>query len=293
MKRGVKFFLLIGFACLAVGIIGGAISLKDTDFSQGITNLDIEKKVAAANIDTLTIQNDITGVTFIPGDTDEIKVHLVGTVPSNRAKDITIDAVTEGSNAWKVNIRQNRKANIVFNLNELKNLIGNFDNRLRTEVTLPNKMYKAITVSSDSGFLNLKEVKAETLTATAHSGAITVDRFEGKKLDLQADSGRINVGDGQGNVHLRASSGMINAKLHDIGDSVSLEVDSGRINLQLSPPPSSATYDVSTDSGKVTFDVAKTTQHHMDNRSVRATSGDGTKKVTVKADSGSITVTDK
>ncbi len=68
MKRGVKFFLLLGFACLGVGLIGAAVSFKEVDWNAGVTNIDIEKKIPAANIDTLIIQNDISGVTFIPSN---------------------------------------------------------------------------------------------------------------------------------------------------------------------------------------------------------------------------------
>ena len=31
MKSGVKFFLLTGFTCLAVGLIGAAVSSKEVD----------------------------------------------------------------------------------------------------------------------------------------------------------------------------------------------------------------------------------------------------------------------
>ncbi|MBD0384147.1 DUF4097 family beta strand repeat-containing protein [Paenibacillus sedimenti] len=294
MKRGAKFFLLLGFACLAIGIVGGAISFKETDFSAGTTNIDIEKKIAAANIDTLTIKNDFTGMTFIPSETDEIKVRLVGTVTKDRAKDCTIDAATEGPNTWRVNVCPNKhdNFNFSFNLDELKNLIANYDDQLRTEVTLPDKMYKAITVSTDSGIVNLKEVKSESLTVNADSGDIRVDRFEGKHLNLRVESGLINVVDGQGNVNLRASSGMITAKLHDIGDSVLLEADSGSIELQLSPPPSSASFDVSADSGKATLDVAGVSIKESHFNSVKGIIGDGSKKVRVRADSGLVTVTD-
>ncbi|MFD0696272.1 DUF4097 domain-containing protein [Paenibacillus sp. GCM10027628] len=294
MKHGVKFFLLVGFACLAIGLIGGAISFKDTDFTANSTTIDIEKKISAANIDTLTIKNDITGVTFIPGNTDEIKVHLVGTITKSRAKNCTIDAVTEGSNAWKVNVCPDRKILLLnFNLDELKNLIANFNDQLRTEVTLPNKLYKAITVSSDTGSLNLKELKAETLTADTNTGTITLDRFEGKQLDLRSDTGSIRVNDGQGNVRISTNTGTINSKLHDIGDSVMLDADTGSIKLQLSPAPTSASFDLSTDTGRATLDIPGVSVKESDHRSVKGTIGDGSKKIKVKTDTGSVTVTDK
>ncbi|MEW9702769.1 DUF4097 domain-containing protein [Paenibacillus sp. SI8] len=293
MKRGAKFFLMIGFACLAIGIIGAAISFNDTDLTQSSTTIDIEKKIAATNIDTITIRTDNTGVTFIPSDTDEIKVHLVGAVTKNRAQDCTIDAVTKGTNAWEVNICQYKRPHISFNFDELKNLIANHNNQLRTEVTLPNKLYKAITVSSDTGSLNLEEVKADSLTATVDTGIIKIDRFEGKQLNLHSDTGSINVGDGQGTVKISTDTGSINAKLHDIGESVNLETDTGSIKLLLSPPPTSASFELQTDTGDTKLDVSGVSVKESSRHYVTGTIGDGSKKINVKTDTGSVTVTDK
>ncbi|NOU69980.1 DUF4097 family beta strand repeat protein [Paenibacillus sp. LMG 31458] len=293
MKRGVKFFLLLGFACLGVGLIGAAVSFKAVDWSAGVTNIDIEKKIPAANIDTLIIQNDISGVTFIPSNSDEIKVHLVGTVGELTAKSCTIEAATEGSNVWRVDVCTQKKPqiNIGFDLTELKALINNQRFRLRTEVTLPEKMYKAITVSSDTGGINFKEVKADKLTASTDTGGITIERYEGKQLSLQTDTGHINVENGQGDVKLKTDTGSITAKLHDIGDSVSLETDTGTIRLQLDPAPKNASFDLNTDTGSVNLEVPGVNVQRTDHHSAKGTIGDGSKKVTVRADTGFISVT--
>ncbi|WP_261303507.1 DUF4097 family beta strand repeat-containing protein [Paenibacillus andongensis] len=293
MKRGVKFFLLLGFACLGVGLIGAAVSFKEVDWSAGVTNIDIEKKIPAANIDTLIIQNDISGVTFIPSNSDEIKVHLVGTLGENAAKNCTIEAATEGSNVWRVDVCTQKKPqiNFGFDLTQLKALINNQGFRLRTEVTLPEKMYKAITVSSDTGGINFKEVKADKLTVSTDTGGISIDRYEGKQLNLQTDTGRINVEDGQGDVKMRTDTGGITAKLHDIGDSVSIESDTGSIRLQLDPTPKSASFDLRTDTGSANLEVPGVNVQRTDHHSVKGTIGDGSKKITVRADTGFISVT--
>lgn len=292
MKRGVKFFLLLGFACLGVGLIGAAVSFKEVDWSAGVTNIDIEKKIPAANIDTLIIQNDISGVTFIPSNSDEIKVHLVGTLGENAAKKCTIEAATEGSNVWRVDVCTQKKPqiNFGFDLTELKALINNQGFRLRTEVTLPEKMYKAIMVSSDTGGINFKEVKADKLTVNTDTGGISIDRYEGKQLNLQTDTGRINVEDGQGDVKMRTDTGGITAKLHDIGDSVSLESDTGSIRLQLDPAPKDANFDLNSDVGSVNLEVPSLIVQRSDHHSAKGTIGDGSKKISVRTDTGYISV---
>lgn len=294
MKRGVKFFLLIGFACLAIGLIGAAVTFKEVDFNAGITNIDIEKKIPAANIDTLVIQNDISGVTFLPSNSDEIKVHLKGTMGEQNANNCTVEAATEGNNVWRVDICNQKKTennfNFSFDLNELKNVIINRGYVLKAEVTLPDKMYKAITVSSDTGSINFKEVKADKLTASTDTGSINIERYEGKQLNLQTDTGRIHVENGQGDIKMKTDTGGITAALYDIGDSVSLETNTGTVRLELDPAPKDASFDIKNDVGSVNLEVPGMTVQESDHHSAKGIIGNGSKKVKVRTDTGYISV---
>ncbi|UKS26163.1 DUF4097 domain-containing protein [Paenibacillus sp. HWE-109] len=296
MKRGPKFFLLIGFACLAIGLIGAAVSFKSVDLNEGIANIDIEKKISAANIDTLILQNDISGITFVPSNSDEIKVHLVGTVGEKAAKDCVIDAATEGNNVWRVNVATHKKnqINIGISLSELKSLIASHGKQLKTEISLPDKMFKAITISSDTGAINLKEIKAASLEASTDTGNISIDRYEGKQLNLRTDTGNITVDNGQGNVALRTDTGSITAKLNDIGDSVSLQSDVGSIRLKLDPAPKNASFDLRSDIGNVNLTIPGVNMERNENsgrHSAKGSIGDGSKQVKVQTDTGSISVT--
>ncbi|MDR6553560.1 DUF4097 family beta strand repeat-containing protein [Paenibacillus qinlingensis] len=292
MQTKVKFFLVTGFICLAIGLIGAAVSFQSLDLESGVANIDIEKKIAAANIDTLIIENDITGVTFVPSNSDEISVHLVGAARSETAQNCTVEATTEGTNTWRVDVCTNKKAhiNFGFDINELKSLFGGQRLRLRTEVSLPDKLYKAITVSTDTGSINFKEVKAEKLTASADTGSITVDRYEGKTLSLQTDTGSIHLNDGQGNMKLRTDTGSITASLRELGDTVSMQSDTGSVRLQLNPVPTDASFDLTTDTGSANLDVPGVSEQRSSRNNVKGSIGNGSKKVTVRADTGYVEV---
>jgi hypothetical protein len=293
MQRKVKFFLVTGFICLAIGLIGAAVSFQSLDFDKGVSNIDIEKKIAAANIDTLIIENDISGITFVPSNSDEISVHLVGAARSENDQNCTIEAVTEGSNTWRVDVCTNRKNHIDFgfDLTEFKSLFSGQSLRLRTEVSLPDKLYKAITVSTDTGSINFKDVKAEKLTASADTGTITVDRYEGKTLNLQTDTGSIHLNDGQGNVKLKTDTGTITAKLRELGDTVTAESDTGTVRIQLDSTPTDASFDLRTDTGSATLDVpGVNVQQRASRNEAKGTIGNGSKKVTVRTDTGYVEV---
>lgn len=293
MKKGYKFFLLTGFTCLAVGLIGAAVSFKSLDLDAGISNINIEKKIAAANIDTLILQNDDSNITFVPTNGDEIKVRLVGTIRETNANECTVDAATEGNNVWRVDVcmKKNDHINFGFDITEIKNWIAGRGFGLKTEVSLPDKMYKAITVTSDTGTINFNDLKSEKLTANTDTGNISLDRYEGKQLNLQADTGNIHIQEGQGDVRIKTDTGGITAKLSDIGDSVSLESDTGSVRLTLEPTPKNVSFDLSADTGSANLEVPGLTVDREDHHTAKGTLGDGSKKVKIRVDTGYISVT--
>ncbi|MDD9271828.1 DUF4097 domain-containing protein [Paenibacillus sp. GCM10023248] len=293
MKRGYKFFLLTGFACLAVGLVGSAISFKTLDLEAGIAKVDIEKKISAASIDTIIIQNDISNITFVPTNGDEIKVRLSGTMREQNANECTVEAVTEGSNVWRVDVCTKEKDHfdIGFDITEFKNWIAGRGFGLKTEVSLPDKMYKAITVNSDTGGIALNDLKAEKLTVNTDTGNISLDRYEGKSMNLQTDTGSIHIQEGQGDAKLKTDTGSITARMAEIGESVSLESDTGSVRLTLDPVPKNVNFDLAADTGAVNLEVPGLTVDREDHHAAKGTLGDGSKKVKIRVDTGYISVT--
>ncbi|WNR44714.1 DUF4097 family beta strand repeat-containing protein [Paenibacillus roseipurpureus] len=292
MPNKAKFFLVTGFLCLAIGLVGAAVSFQSLDLETGVSNMDMEKKISASAIDTLTIQNNLTGVTFVPSNTDEITVHVTGSAREEEVQSCTIEAVTEGTNGWRVDVCPKKKnhIDIGFDLTELKRLISGQDFKLRTEVALPDKLYKAITVSTDTGAISFKDVNAEKLTASTDTGSITIDRFEGKTLSLQTDTGSIHLNDGQGNMKLRTDTGSITASLRELGDSVNLDSDTGSIRVELNTPPTDASFDLRTDTGSANLQIPGMSIQKTSHNEAKGTIGNGSKKLTARADTGYIEV---
>ncbi|OCT13175.1 hypothetical protein A8709_20750 [Paenibacillus pectinilyticus] len=292
MQRKVKFFLVTGFICLAVGLIGAAVSFQSLDLDAGAANIDIEKKIAAASIDTLIIENDISGVTFVRSDSDEISVHLKGASLDKDAKNCTVEATTEGSNVWRVDVCKNNKNRVHFgfDLTQLKSLLSGQRFGLRTEVSLPDKLFKAVTVSTDTGGITFKDVKAEKLTATTDTGSITIDHYEGKQLTLQTDTGGVHVNDGQGNIKIKTDTGGITASLRDVGDTVSLQADTGSIRLQVDPSITDTSFDLSSDTGSASLQIPGVTVEKTGHNSAKGSIGTGSKKITARTDTGYVEV---
>lgn len=291
MQRGVKFSLFLGFVLLAVGLVGAAVTFKSLDLTAGFTTINAEKKVAATGIDTIILNTDTSSITFLPSNTDEISVSLTGKLREANAGDCTLEATTENATTWRIDACSRRgHINFGFDINEFKSLFSGQQFGLKTEVRVPEKLFKAISVKTSTGSIDLGSLKTEKLTVTADTGYIHVDHFEGKLLSLQTDTGSIRVDDAKGDIKLRTDTGTINATLAEIGNEVSLSADTGSIRLQVPAKIDNVSFDLRSDIGSTRLNVPAVDVQESSRTSVKGAIGDGSKKVKASTDTGFIEV---
>jgi DUF4097 and DUF4098 domain-containing protein YvlB len=237
------------------------------------------------------VDTDVAGVTFLPGgNSDEIKVHMLGTISKAREKDLALSAVSSNQ-TWTVNARNQRRFNIGSDVADIKSwFFVEGEKKLRVEVTLPDKVYEEIRVKSNIGSIQLAEIQADRLIAQADTGKIALDSFQGKSLDLQTDTGSITVNKAQGNVRLKTDTGSIDASLQQISDTVDAQTDTGSVRLTFASAPTSASFSLSSDIGRVSFSVPGAVVDTKEKHNVKATIGAGAAKVRVQTDTGSIDV---
>jgi DUF4097 and DUF4098 domain-containing protein YvlB len=291
VKVTIKFILLIGVIFLIVGLVGVGFVFKTTDLESGLTNVDLEKKISAADIQNLTIESDIAGVVFIPSNNDEIRVHLTGSVSEDRMKETKLEATLNGKNTWKVQASTQKHFMIGLHIADIKSIFFlQKEKRLRMEVELPQKAFHEINVTTNTGFLDLSDIQTERLKAQADTGTISIGRFQGKHMDLQTDTGKIIVKEGEGNVRLKTDTGSIEATLRSLGDSVNVQTDTGSVRLNLDSLPSSVKFDISNDTGSIDFQVPHVHYEEQYKHSVKAKIGEGDSSVKVQTDTGTIEV---
>jgi hypothetical protein len=291
MKLSMKLIFATGVACIVIGVAGVAVVLKGTDINAGLTTIDIEKKVAVADIKRLSVDTDVAGVAFLPGgNSDEIKVHMLGTLSKAREKDLDLSAVSSNQ-TWTVNARTQKSFNFGFNVADIKSwFLVESEKKLRLEVTLPDKVYEEIRIKSSIGSIQLTEIQADRLTAQADTGKIALDSFNGKSLDLGTDTGAITVKQAQGNVRLKTDTGSIDATLQQLADTVDVQSNTGSVRLTFASAPTSATFSLSSDIGRVSLSVPGAVVDAKEKHNVKATIGAGAAKVRVQTDTGSIDV---
>lgn len=290
MKLPMKFILLTGVVCFTIGIVGLVNILKDTNFDEGLAMIDIEKKIAAADISKLSIQSDIAAIQFIPGTGDEIKVHMTGAVTKKQETEAKLE-VNQIGNTWNVDASTfGKKINSGISLDEIKRWFAQGDKKLRVEVTLPAKALEEIRVKTNIGSIDLGEVQADSLDVQADTGRITLNSFQGRKVSLETDTGSISVLSAQGDVRLKTDTGSITATLDEVKNSVDAQSDTGRIELILAKKLSSAAFDLSTDLGRVELDVPEAQIVEKSRNMIKAKIGTGETKIKAKTDTGSVTV---
>ncbi|MCD1260811.1 DUF4097 family beta strand repeat protein [Paenibacillus athensensis] len=290
MKLTMKFILLLGVACLVVGLIGTAATLKDVDWNTAGVDIDLEKKLPAADIRRFSIEADTTPITFLPSSTDEIVIHLKGTVSEQQAEYVNIDTDGSGAQDVKAVIRTDKKFHIGISVADIKSWMSDY--RLRAEVELPGKLYDELRVKTDIGSIELNDVKAQTLIGQTNTGRIHVGRFEGQSLQLQTDTGGIEVEEATGDVRLQTDTGSIRAGLRDPGKTISASSDIGSIGLRLLSPLDSASFDLTSDIGGIDFSVPGAAVDERERHRLHGTLGDGSgTHIRVQTDTGHIEVT--
>ncbi|RTE07954.1 DUF4097 family beta strand repeat-containing protein [Paenibacillus whitsoniae] len=291
MQRGVKFSLFLGFVLLAVGLVGAAVTFKSLDLTAGFSTVNVEKKVAAAGIDTIILNTDTSSISFVPSNTDEISVSLSGKLREANAANCTLEATTENATTWRIDACTRRgHINFGFDIDEFKSLFSGQKFGLKTEVRVPDKLFKAITVKSDTGLIDLGSLKSDKLTVTSDTGSVHIDHFEGKLLNVQTDTGSIRVDDAQGDIKLRTDTGPIDAVLAEIGNEVSLSADTGSIRLKVPSKINNVSFDLRSDVGSARLNVPAVDVQESSRTAVKGIIGDGSKKVKATTDTGFIEV---
>lgn len=99
---------------------------------------------------------------------------------------------------------------------------------------VPEKQYfNLLTISNDSGNVDIGDIQAENAEITADYGNLEIDSFSGKKLSIQIDSGNLKLSTAVcDTLEISNEYGNITADSFEAAQNTAIDLDSG--NLQLS-----------------------------------------------------------
>ncbi|KIL40674.1 hypothetical protein SD70_12250 [Gordoniibacillus kamchatkensis] len=292
--KGLVF--LVGLVCFIVGAVGvmWVINTQEVRGSAAPGAIDITRTVPAAGIKSLNVSTDIGAIVFKPGSGSEITARLTGQVPESRKDEWTLTADTGANGTWNVRAANSNRLHFGFEFGELVTAIvsGGFKTPLQLEISLPPQAFDTITVHTDTGRIQLGDMQAGTLDASASTGAIDLESFKGKDLRLHTNTGAISFKNvsATGQVAASTDTGRVAGSLAELASPVTMETNTGAVSLDL-PADASAQLDLATDVGKI--DVAGSSglsYQSKDRRHIIAKSGTAAYSVKLKTDTGHVSV---
>jgi DUF4097 and DUF4098 domain-containing protein YvlB len=175
-----------------------------------------------------------------------------------------------------------------------------------------------MNIQTDTGTINLSDIQADHLTVHTDTGSIHVGHFQGKDIHLETDTGPIEVEKGEGDIRFKTDTGSIRAGLQHIGHSIDMETDTGSIQvdhvdgadttqtgsqslihlktntgsikLKFSAIPSAASFNLSSDTGRVSLLVPGVDFDEKEKHHASGDLGTGGPEVQATSDTGSIEV---
>ncbi|MBD2868062.1 DUF4097 family beta strand repeat-containing protein [Paenibacillus arenilitoris] len=310
-----KKLAAIALIMLGVGVIGAMVSFDWNDIRNFGTRPYLEERtVEAAGIDTINVRTSSIDVEVVRGKSDAVQIRLDG-----RASEKYLDR-------FELIAEQDDNGLLIEGTYKDMFFVGfNFVN-VDLIVEIPDRLWQSLEVNSNSGNIDLENVRAASASAESGSGNlelenmqaddmslksgsgnIEVDGLTAKNVTLQtgsgglemenytadqikatSESGNITLENGQGAVQGRTDSGNIRLTADELLQDVGLKSDSGTVRIDLEKEPRSAAIRLRTESGnrKVEWESLRAS---VDNEySLEGTIGSGETKIDVETDSGNL-----
>lgn len=203
---------------LGVLVLGGVISSLFL-FNQETRNYDEHKTVEGEKVASVQISTSSTDVNLLKSNDDQIHVDFTGQVKNGGfgGGDYQVNTALSGD-VLKVEVEREWSFQIGFT-NE---------RNLRLDVRLPEKVFNELAVSTSSGDIEAKGLKAETVVLRSSSGDIQGGDIQGKSLKFRTSSGDMLLQNLIGRLYAETSSGEVGLRKWT-GESLEAESSSGNL----------------------------------------------------------------
>lgn len=292
MKWNRKAIVWFAFLCFVVGSIGiwktlqtgGGLSKEDQP-------LHMEKSADARSLENLSVSTDTADITLTPGDTNEVKVVLSGTIPESRKTDVSVNMERSGANELKVTVRTQKKFQVGLDLNDIYHWFQyGFDAGVKVEVSLPDKIYKSLKLTTDTGRAVLPSIQSDSLAIETDTGNISIGGFKGNKLQASSDTGKIKIGPIEGAAaEIESDTGAIALDVASFQQRINVRSDTGSISIT-ADPSLNAQLDFQSDTGKTAASLPDVHYDEKEKHRLLGHSGTGGPLLKVRSDTGNITL---
>jgi lia operon protein LiaG len=286
IKRILVIFLIITGAYITMNYMfdGNAVTFSKTEDYTNVSN----------DIDHILMDISSARTTIVPEDRDDVRAELKGK-----------GTVSVDKNGDEIEVSVKRKGFFKFNwgkLNETSLTIyipKDYEKNMKIELgsgevefkgassDQPMKLNK-IALDIGSGSMDLKNLDVKTLEHNSSSGEVEISSLTAESGTFEVNSGSVIVQNYSGNLYADVSSGELEIQMDELNDSISLNVSSGNIELDL-PDDADFTLNGKMSSGDLSCDFPLDNKKESDNL-LSGKHGNGKHEITADISSGNIEI---
>ncbi len=286
LKWSLKQIVITALACTLIGIGGLLLLYRVGIIDNTTTDVDVQKELDVSTVQSLSLQTDTTPITVVSTTGDQLRIKLNGRVREADAEYAVIELDNRNGEVKAV-VRDTKRFSIGIDVTQLFQL---FSNKLEVTVELPEKVYRSLAFSADTGRITLPALQADTLEVKTDTGEITLDGFTGKSLSARSDTGTMRLDHLSSKLALRTDTGHIIAGLDAFSAAADLQTDTGDIRLTLAKAfPADVNF--ATDTGRTTLQTPSQDQFaakRMEKRRIEGQLSGGGPLLQARADTGDI-----
>lgn len=208
MKTLVKVLIIIA----AIILIGVIIVLVISYNSDPARQEMLEEQTFDGQIDDMEITVENARVDLVPSDDGIARIVLSG-----NSDDFTLTTDLTGSRL----IIEVEDRSQFFNFD--------FNRAYSLQVSIPENGLDSLTVESDNGTIQARDIKAAELSLEADNGRINLQAVESETVNIETDNGAVDITEMEANMAVRSSNGRI--IFTDVSGELQAQANNGRIEL--------------------------------------------------------------
>lgn len=268
-------------------------------FQYNQVSISEEQEIDVRNIKSVSVQTDTEDMKILPKSGNKISVSVSGEISEKHKEQYRLSVIENGGKLEILYLRED-KLGISFGS----------DKDLDVTVSLPEKVYHDLMLSTVSGDIVVKGIKGENLEIESSSGDVTVQesRLEGNttiqstsgnvflaqneinEFTIESSSGKVDLIDGNSrNGQIQTVSGRIKVAIQEAMNDLRITSNSGDIATSFEKEPKSLSVKYKGSSGKPDIHLAGMVYEIKDEHHVVGMVGNGEKTLTVKSTSGDFT----
>ncbi|KGX84011.1 DUF4097 family beta strand repeat-containing protein [Pontibacillus marinus] len=272
-----KDFFLVGLTLLIIGV-GGLVFMgfqgKAFSFTSFFGDVESFEKTASFNSSDITrIDLDVSSddVQLHRSETNEITVRYYGESNNHEKAVESFYAEQQGDT-----LQIGTKSTVNFGISYRD---------VNIEISLPEKQWEEISLSSSSGDIKAVNLEADNLAVKLSSGDVRFDDIVASQIGVKTSSGSFEGDHIKGELTVQTSSGDVELFRQELDHNVSIKSSSGDVSIQASEKPSNlfVQFDSSSGEADIAFPMKFSS---MDESHIKGSVGEGKYEIKVNTSSG-------